>query len=94
MQILVDLDDGLLRRVFGVGFVLEQGEEQKVDGALAGTDEVVKQVLLAGKNAADALGFEFRIGKVIRSRDSVTSPSWAAGSSHYTAPGIDAVRIR
>ncbi len=62
-QVLVDLDDGFLRRVFGVGFVLQQGEKQKIDGALARTDEVMKQLLFAGKDAADALGFELRIGQ-------------------------------
>ncbi len=64
VEVLVDLDDGLLRDVFGLGFVFEEGEQQKVDGALAGADQFVKEVLFAGKNAANALGFEFRIGDV------------------------------
>ena len=61
VQVQVDLDRRLLRRVFGFGFVLQQRKQQKVDGALAGADQVMKQVLFARQNAADALGFEFRI---------------------------------
>ncbi len=62
MQVEVDLDGRFLSGVFGLRFILEQGEQQKEDGAFAGADEVMKQVLFARQNAADALGLEFGIG--------------------------------
>ena len=75
VQIAVDLDRCFLGRILGVGLVLQQRVEQKVDGSLTGLDQGMKQLLFAGKDAADAIGLEFGIG--CRHR------SWAMTGSPY-----------
>ena len=62
MKIEIDLDDSLLGGIFGIGFIFEQRKEEEVDGPLAGADQLVEELLLAGQNAANALGFEFGVG--------------------------------
>jgi hypothetical protein len=62
VEIEVHLDRRLLSRILGFYLVAENGKEQKVDGVLAGAVQFVELPLLAGQNAADAIGFEFGVG--------------------------------
>jgi len=62
LEILIDLDCGVLGGVFGLGLIAQQGHEEKEDGALAGPDQVVKQVAFAGEDAANTVCFELGVG--------------------------------
>jgi hypothetical protein len=68
VKIAIDLDHGLLRGVFGIGRISQQRQEEEVNGALAGTNELVKEMFLTGLDAANALDFEFRVGEIVHGR--------------------------
>ena len=62
MQVAIDLDCRLLRGFFSVGFVAQQGEQHEVDRFFAGTNQIVKQMLLSGQNAPDTVCVKLRVG--------------------------------
>jgi len=61
-EIEVDLDHCVLGGVFGLSFIAEQRHEEKVDGPFTGADQVVKQLVFAGEDAANAVCFELGVG--------------------------------
>lgn len=50
MKVEINLYGFLLGRILRSALAKQQGKEQKVDGAAAGTNDLVKQVLLACQN--------------------------------------------
>jgi hypothetical protein len=54
-EVAEGFEEGLLRSVFGVGFVVEQRESHNVDASLVGANEVVKLVRVAGEDGGDDL---------------------------------------
>ena len=65
MQVAVDLNDGFLRRIFGVGLVAQDRHQEKEDRPLTGADQIVEKLLFSRKNAADTVGLELGIGCVL-----------------------------
>jgi hypothetical protein len=45
VKVEINLDGFLLGRILSIGLAMQHGKQQEVDGALAGTDKFVKQVL-------------------------------------------------
>jgi len=62
VQILEDLDGRFLRSILGLCLIVQEGKQQKINRALTGTDEVVKQMLLSRSYPTDAVRIEFGVG--------------------------------
>jgi len=59
VQVQINLDSSFLRCVFRFGFVLEQRQQQEVDGSLARANQIVEEMALSGNDPADTFGLEF-----------------------------------
>ncbi len=62
MEVEIDLDGRLLCRVLGLGLIAQQPEEDKVDAALAGADQIVEEMFLASQDAAYQICFDLWVG--------------------------------
>src|ERR1700722_2893740 len=65
VQVAVDLQDRLLRGILGLGLIANDRKQEKVNGALAGANQLVKKLLFASQNAANTVRFGLRIGCVL-----------------------------
>jgi CxxC-x17-CxxC domain-containing protein len=62
VEIQENLDHGFLGRVLGVSFIPQHRQQHEINRTLAGTNQFVKCMLFSRANAADAFGFELRVG--------------------------------